>query len=198
MRKNIFFNKVAPVSFIVLALVLLHYGHIMAQQKGDSAGEWGSKEGPQKTGPAAAPPPQAQASAPSAVLATADGETPGVRVEVTELKRVSGGTVNLKFVMINDSDKKVNIGYSFADREHETIDFSSIGGVHLIDAAGKKKYFVVRDTEKKCVCSQKLKDLEPKSRMNLWAKFPAPPDNVEKISVVIPHFMPLDDVPISH
>lgn len=130
-------------------------------------------------------------------LGAADGETPDVRVEVTELKRVSGGTLNLKFVMINDSDKKVGFGYSFADRDHEGIDFSSIGGVHLIDAVGKKKYFVVRDSEKKCVCSQKLKDLQSKSRMNLWAKFPAPPEDVQKITVVIPHFQPIDDVPIS-
>jgi len=133
-----------------------------------------------------------------APLSEADGETPGVRVEVTELKRVSGGTVNLKFIMINDSDKKVGFGYSFADRDHEGIDFSSIGGVHLIDPVGKKKYFVVRDSEKKCVCSAKLKDLQPKSRMNLWAKFPAPPEDVQKITVVIPHFQPMDDVPISH
>jgi hypothetical protein len=130
-------------------------------------------------------------------LGTADGETPGVRVEVTELKRVSGGMLNLKFVMINDSDQKVGFGYSFADRDHEGIDISSIGGVHLIDAVGKKKYFVVRDAEKKCVCSQKLKDLQPKSRLNLWAKFPAPPEDVQKITVVIPHFQPIDDVPIS-
>jgi len=196
MRGKTFFNKYVLVSFIVLALVLLYYGFIMAQQKGGSAGEWGSKEGPQKRGPAA-PAPQPQASAPSAVLASADGETPGFRVEVTELKRVSGGTVNLKLVMINDSEKEVHFNYSFGDPSHSIVDFNSIGGVHLIDAAGKKKYFVVRDSEKKGVCSQGLKAVQPKSRMNLWAKFPAPPDNVEKITVVIPHFMPMDDVPIS-
>lgn len=129
-------------------------------------------------------------------LASADGETPGVRVEVTELKRVSGGVLNLKIVMINDSDKKINFGYSFADRDHEVIDFNSIGGAHLIDAAGKKKYFVVRDAEKKCVCSQQIKEIQPKGRANLWTKFPAPPDDVQKITVVIPHFQPIDDVPI--
>jgi hypothetical protein len=31
----------------------------------------------------------------------------------------------------------------------------------------------------------------------LWAKFPAPPDSVTKIGVVMPHFVPMDDVPIS-
>ncbi len=130
-----------------------------------------------------------------AILATTDGENPGIKVEVVELKRVSGGTVNLKFVLINDGEKSLDFGYAFGDGS--TIDFGSIGGVHLIDAAGKKKYFVIRDSEKKCLCSQGLKSVASKSRMNLWAKFPAPPDSVEKITVVIPHFMPMDDVPIS-
>jgi hypothetical protein len=29
------------------------------------------------------------------------------------------------------------------------------------------------------------------------AKFPAPPDDVQKIGAAIPHFLPLDDVPLS-
>jgi hypothetical protein len=32
--------------------------------------------------------------------------------------------------------------------------------------------------------------------MTLWARFPAPPAGVQKVSVVIPHFLPIDDVPI--
>jgi hypothetical protein len=56
---------------------------------------------------------------------------------------------------------------------------------------------VVRDAEGKCLSSRGLGKIEPGSRMNLWAKFPAPPDSVEKITVVIPHFIPMDDVPIS-
>jgi hypothetical protein len=66
-----------------------------------------------------------------------------------------------------------------------------------VDSAGKKKYFVVRDTENHCLCSRDVKDLSPGARTNLWAKFPAPPDDVQKISVVIPHFGPIDDAPIS-
>ncbi len=43
-------------------------------------------------------------------LATSDGDKPGIRVEVVELKRTSGNTVNLKFAMINDSDKDLGFG----------------------------------------------------------------------------------------
>ncbi len=137
-------------------------------------------------------------SAPSVVaIATADGEKAGTRVDITELKRSSDNTLTLKFVMVNDSDNRLGFGYDFGDKENQIKDFASIGGVNLVDGAGKKKYFVVRDTENNCVCSRDLKDMPPHGRTNLWAKFPAPPDDVQKISIVIPHFGPIDDAPIS-
>lgn len=129
------------------------------------------------------------------VLASTDGDKPGIRVEVVELKRTSGDTVNLKFAMINDSDQDMSYGYDFG--EGSTSDYGTVAGAHLIDAAGKKKYFVVRDTENACLCSRGLNSIKPKTRANLFAKFPAPPDDVQKITVVIPHFTPMEDVPIS-
>jgi hypothetical protein len=144
--------------------------------------------------PAAAPASTAAAPAGGAgVIATADGEKSGVRVEVTELKRGSGGTVNLKFVLVNGSNDTVGFGYDFAEKT-----YGDISGVHLIDPVGKKKYFVARDAEDNCVCSRGLKDMyKDEQRRNLWAKFPAPPPEVKTVSIVIPHFSPLDDVPIS-
>jgi hypothetical protein len=140
------------------------------------------------------------AAAPSAGtgIASADGEKPGTRVDVQELKRGSGGTVTLKMAFVNDSDKSMGFGYNYADPDHEIRDHGSIGAVQLVDPVGKKKYFVARDSEGKCVCSTKITDVEPHSRVSLWAKFPAPPDDVPRISIVIPHFQPLDDVTISH
>jgi len=126
------------------------------------------------------------------VLATADGETPGTRIEVQDLKRVSGGTVMLRFAIINDGDQPLKFGYDFADRG--TKDFANVGGTHLLDPVGKKKYLVVRDSQGNCDCSKGLKTLAVKQRINVWARFPAPPDNVDKIGVVVPHFSPMDDV----
>lgn len=143
--------------------------------------------------PSAAPAPQPAPA--KAALATSDGETPGARVEVQELRRVSGGTVMLRFMMINDADKTLNVGYAYG--AGSTSDIGTVAGVHLIEPVGKKKYLVVRDSENKCDCSRGVKDIAAKSRANLWARFPAPPDNVEKIGVVIPHFSPMDDVPLS-
>lgn len=131
------------------------------------------------------------------VIATADGEKSGTRVEITELKRLSDNTLNLKFAVINDTDDNFGFGYDYGDSDQGAKDYNSIGGVTLIDGTNKKKYFVVRDTESNCVCSRGLKPISAKSRGNVWAKFPAPPDDVQKISIVIPHFGPIDDAPIS-
>jgi hypothetical protein len=125
-------------------------------------------------------------------IATTDGETSGTRIEVQELKRVSGGTVMLRFVAINDSEQDIP-AYLFQAQEGS----HSVDGVYLVDLSGKKKYEVVHDTDKRCICSHDIPAVKPKSSLVLWAKFPAPADGVDKIGVVVPHFIPMDDVPIS-
>ena len=148
--------------------------------------------------PPAAPTP-APAAASGLILAKSDGEKPGMSVEVTELKRNSGGTVTLKFTMINNTSENASFGYDYGDRACcDGIDVGSVGGVHLVDAVNQKKYLVVRASDtKKCLCSQGNANIAPGGRSNLWAKFPAPPEDVKVITVMIPHFVPMDDVPIS-
>ena len=152
---------------------------------------------PQAAAPApAAPAPSAPQAAPAKpALASADGQKPGSRIEVQELKRVSGGTVMLRFSLVNDADQAFSVGYDLG--AGSTTDIATVAGVHLIEPVGKKKYLVVRDTNNDCDCSRGVRDVAAKSRANLWARFPAPPDNVEKITVVVPKFSPMDDVAIS-
>jgi len=153
---------------------------------------------PKAEAPAPGPAPTtAPAASTAPVIASADGDTPGAKVEIHEMKRSSGDTLTLKFSMANGSNKDIAFNYAFVEDGNDVIDFNSVGGVHLIDPVGKKKYFVVRDTENQPSCSKGLKDLKPGERINLWSKFPAPPEDVQKISVVVPHFGPMDDVPIS-
>ena len=132
-------------------------------------------------------------------VAKTDGEKAGLRIEVVELKRSSGDTVTLRFNLINDSgDSFKPEGWYFGDyKGHQNQDIGNVGAINLIDTVGKKKYFVVRDTDENCVCSNDIPSVNSKSRAALWAKFPAPPGDVKKISVAIPHFIPMDDVAIS-
>jgi len=152
---------------------------------------------PASANPTPEPPPSTPAPASTVpVIATADGDIPGTKVEINELKRTGGDTLTLKFSIVNGGAKALDFGYSFVEQGKDIPDFNSVGGVHLIDPVGRKKYFVVRDTENQPSCSKGLKDLAPGGRVNLWAKFPAPPEDVQKIAVIVPHFGPLDDIPI--
>lgn len=160
----------------------------------DQGSETTQTSGESASGPAA---PGAPAAPAAKAIATADGEKAGTRVEINELKRSSDNTVTLRFALINDGSDRHSFSYDYGDGQQGAGDYGTIGGVTLVDGANKKKYFVVRDTENNCVCSRGLKDIPAKSRANLWAKFPAPPEDVQKISIVIPHFGPIDDVPIS-
>jgi hypothetical protein len=129
----------------------------------------------------------------SAQSLSAEGQKPGLKVEIRELKRDDGGMVTLRFQISNDSDGDFS---ACSLRESGSDPCNSLTGVHLIDAANKKKYLVVRDSAKKCVCAA-LDNVRKGSKANLWAKFPAPPDNVQKMTVVVPQFEPIENVPVS-
>lgn len=146
--------------------------------------------------PAAQPAAAAAPTASAPVLARSDGDKPGLTVEVTELKRSSGGTLTLKFVMVNNTKEPIRFGGDFGAGGGNADDHT-VSGTHLIDAVNKKKYLVVRDTEKRCLCSVVRSNIEVGERANLWAKFPAPPEGVKLIGVMVPHFAPMDDVPVS-
>jgi hypothetical protein len=129
-------------------------------------------------------------------IATTDGEAPGMTLQVQELK-VSNGTVMLKFTVINGGTERFEPDTLTDNRDGSLHDAHSIGGVYLVDVANKKKYLPVYDTDNHCICSREIHWIAPTSSANLWAKFPAPPDSVTKIGVVVPHFVPMDDVPLS-
>lgn len=146
--------------------------------------------------PAQAAPSTASAAPAAGAIAGTDGEEAGTHIDVTEFKRTSGNTISMRFVLTNNGSQKFGMwGHKLGDKDNRT-DYKAVGGIHLVDAANKKKYFVVRDSEGNCLCSREVADIEPGGKANLWAKFPAPPSDVQKITIEIPHFQPMDDVPI--
>ncbi len=140
---------------------------------------------------ASAAPPAGAAATPE--LGSADGEQSGTRAVVTDLKR-AGDTVTLKFVIYNDTGTDLAIYGNYTDTEY--AGYLSFSGVHLLDGTGRKKYYAVKDSDRNCVCSDNIKAVPAKTSMTLWVKYPAPPDSTQKVTVQIPHFLPIEDVPI--
>jgi hypothetical protein len=126
-------------------------------------------------------------------VATTDGQASGIRLAVQDLK-VANGVATLRFTVTNESDKQLHYNTMVDPSGGEA---GTVDGIYLVDAANKKKYLVVKDADKHCLCSRNLEHFPSKTSANLWAKFPAPPDSVQKVGVVVPHFIPMDDVPIA-
>jgi hypothetical protein len=133
---------------------------------------------------------------PGDVLAVAQGEIPGRRVEIRQLRRGPGAVVDLRFTIVNDGDATLSFGYDYAHPDHEVTDFGSVGGVYLLDLHNRELYGVLRDSENRCACSRDVSGIGTGERAELWAKFPAPAETTHRLSVVVPHFMPADDVPL--
>ena len=185
-------------------LVLAAFVIVFACKKNETAPAQTSTQSTTTTATTAAPPPAQPtqttvSAAPTAgAIAGTDGEKAGTHIDITELKRTSGGTVNLKLVLSNNGSEKLNLAGDWLGDTHVSRDsYRDISGVHLIDGANKKKYFVVTDSERSCVCSKNIEQVPAGEKVNLWAKFPAPPPEVTKVTIEIPHFQPIDDVPIS-
>ena len=126
---------------------------------------------------------------------TADGATDGVQLVIKSIKRNDGDTVTVRFQIVNNSDGSFDL--SSAIRDSTTHDgYGVVSGVYLLDQSNKKKYLVVRDADGNCVCAT-MASIDKGKTENLWATYPAPPADTQKVTVVVPTFEPVDDVPIA-
>lgn len=149
----------------------------------------------------AEPIPEGDQGAPQALpeLATASGAEPGTKLTVHELRRSDEDTVRLVFTVANHGPGQ----WVFLNRFTEPglvrdKSISEVSGAYLIDQAANLKYLVLRDTENACICSERVPTVLNEDRQfTAFAEFPAPPEKVKSVTVVVPLFNPMQDVPIS-
>ena len=116
-----------------------------------------------------------------------DTEWEGVSVELTGVTRGEGDTITIKFKYTNSGSKETTISHDNA-AEH----------VYYVDPGNKKKYLVIKDAQGKAVASNmQYFKLGPGASRAGWAKFPAPPAGVSKISVYLPGAPPFEGVTIA-
>jgi hypothetical protein len=119
-----------------------------------------------------------------------DSDITGVSVELTSVQK-TGDTIMVRFKYINSGDKSTGVLYTQVGGQIEDM-------IYCVDAKNKKKYLVIRDTEKNPLTSA-LHNLSvgPGETKGCWAKFPAPPADVTAISVYIPGAPPFENVPLT-
>ena len=146
---------------------------------------------------AAAPTASPATPTPPTVLGTGDYEVSGVEVTLLELKRTSGDTLTARwrYRNANAEQKALTKGTGWTDSWALSMES------YLVDSSNKKKYLVIKDSSGQPLAgshggSGSIK-IGAGQTITTWAKFPAPPESVQKVTIYIPGMAPFEDIPIS-
>ncbi|MGW6207813.1 hypothetical protein ACWF9B_29775 [Streptomyces sp. NPDC055089] len=125
---------------------------------------------------------------PNVKLAEVKGQN-GVLLVVNEVKRDSGGFVTVQGEIKNEGDQAVNPA-AWAGNESVIVrkNLNSVGGATLVDKAGKKRYYILRDTDGRCLCTTGIRPLVPGKSLPVFMQFPAPPDTTTEVDLSLPTF----------
>ncbi|MFE6226525.1 hypothetical protein [Streptomyces sp. NPDC057854] len=122
-------------------------------------------------------------------LAVVKGQD-GFEVAINSAEREAGGFLTLKGVLRNASGK----GRAVPDMrgvETEVVKHGkSLGGATLVDAVGKKRYYVLRDTDGRPLTTTGLGILSAGGTIDVFMQFPAPPASTTEVSFQLPTFEP--------
>lgn len=111
--------------------------------------------------------------------------------ELTQLT-VKDNIITVKLKIRNNSEQNEKMNFYFKD-------------LFLIDEQNQKKYYVLKDSEGKCIAGPFSGDaeggrfefwIESKKISNIWAKLPLPLDNPSTISLAVPGFLPFESIPL--
>ncbi|MEV7399287.1 hypothetical protein AB0N93_02590 [Streptomyces sp. NPDC091267] len=126
---------------------------------------------------------------PNAKLAVLKGAD-SMEYTVTSAVRDSGGFVTITGQMKNTGSDTFRSVSRWRGNEKEILLGSgdAVSGGTLVDAQGKKRYYVLRDTEGRCLCSTGISKVEAGKSVPVFMQFPAPPEGTDQVNLSIPTF----------
>jgi hypothetical protein len=143
----------------------------------------------------AAMPVSALAQSQQKVLASAEfSNDPNLRCDLLEVKRVSGGALNIRWRIVNTVGQAGGLSGTAAKPISYRFSWQQF---YYIDPAENKKYSFLSDTAGNRILQVYEGDYAAGQQRVNWAKFPAPPANSQKISIYIANFPPFEDIPVS-
>ncbi|KOU75706.1 hypothetical protein ADK57_06395 [Streptomyces sp. MMG1533] len=117
----------------------------------------------------------------------------GLLLEITSADRDSGGFVTVGGNLKNDGDKSLTIPAPLSGNETEILrNGRSFGGATLVDSKGKKRYYVLRDTDGRPLTTTGVSTIKSGETIPVFMQFPAPPANASEVSFQLPMFAPAD------
>jgi hypothetical protein len=123
----------------------------------------------------------------------------GVDLALLSVERTSGNILTVKWEYRNKTKEKKQL----TDQRTGWIDpYRLSSDMYLLDNKHRVKYTVLVDETKHPVAGKHAGQNEyvfvgPKQTLTTWAKFQAPPADVDKLTISIPGVAPFEDVPIT-
>ncbi|MFG3407267.1 hypothetical protein [Streptomyces sp. NPDC048142] len=167
---------------------------------GDDGGDEPGKEGSSAPSAPASPSaedkgePQQQDTAagenvdPDVKLAEARGQG-GLVLVINEVKRDSGGFLTVQGEVTNKGDQaRITTAWSGSEVNIVNKNPNSVAGATLVDKVGKKRYYVLRDTDSRCLCTTAISSLAPGKSASVFMQFPAPPQTTTEVDFTLPTF----------
>ncbi len=122
------------------------------------------------------------------VLATIKGQG-GIVITINSAKRETGGFVTVSGTVKNTGDQPYTQAALWRGNEQALLkNGGSFAGATLTDRAGRKRYYVLRDTEGRCLCVTGLDIIPAGQTMPVFAQFPAPPPTTTQVDFDLPTF----------
>ncbi|WP_406061716.1 hypothetical protein OG462_27885 [Streptomyces sp. NBC_01077] len=127
---------------------------------------------------------------PTEELAVLKGQK-GLELVINSAERDAGGFLTVKGRLRNTAETVVAIPARTSGDETEVVKHgTSLGGATLVDAVGKKRYYVLRDTDGRPLTTTGLDSLGPGKSTAVFMQFPAPPPATTDVSFQLPTFEP--------
>jgi len=124
---------------------------------------------------------------PNAKLAEIRGD--GLILTIHQAKRDAGGFVTVQASIKNEGTQSKNTT-AWAGTETALLakNPNSVAGATLVDKVGKKRYYILRDTENRCLCTTGIPPLLAGKTTSVFMQFPAPPNTTTEVDFTLPTF----------
>ncbi|MCJ0874738.1 hypothetical protein [Streptomyces sp. AP-93] len=172
---------VAVAAVLALALAGCGGGGEKAKEPTKSESPQSQASSPQQPAPTAS-----KDSGPLEVIATAQGPS-SIVLEVNSAVRDQDGYVTVSG-QIKNAGSTTFSQFGSLRGEEKTASHGSVAGATLVDAVGKKRYFVLRDTEGRCACTTGLANIKGGESIAFFAQFPSPPATTTEVVFGLPTF----------
>ncbi|MFG3203342.1 hypothetical protein [Streptomyces sp. NPDC048192] len=111
----------------------------------------------------------------------------GLLLQITSAQRDSGGFVTVNGTLKNDGSADLLVPSALSGNETEiTKNGPSLGGATLVDSKGKKRYYVLRDTEGRPLTTTGLGTLKGGQSLPVFMQFPSPPAGTTEVTLQLP------------